>query len=234
MKHNFESKYAFLCGRSNRIIPNGYDDGDFPTSIQPLPGDKLHIVYCGSFYDRQQPDVIWSALSHLLNTNLINANHISVDIYGNNNWSFVIGSSKNNSRLKDCIKLFPFITHSESIQKMLEGDVLLLFIANGKNTKATTTGKIFDYMRSGKPILAIVPSNGIAAKLVTESNLGFVADPDDPDMIKSKLLEIYRLWNEKQLSRIVPNMEYIKQFSRQNLSHELASLIHEVTNNDAK
>lgn len=117
---------------------------------------------------------------------------------------------------------------------MLEGDVLLLFIANGKNTKATTTGKIFDYMRSGKPILAIVPSNGIAAKLVTESNLGFVADPDDPDMIKSKLLEIYRLWNEKQLSRIVPNMEYIKQFSRQNLSHELASLIHEVTNNDAK
>jgi glycosyltransferase involved in cell wall biosynthesis len=229
MQRNFEAKHSFLCGRPSRIIPNGYDDSDFSATSNYVPSDKLHLVYCGSFYDRQQPDTIWSALAHLLDAKLIDANQISIDIYGNNNKNFVLGSFLENPGLIQCIKLFPFISHAQSIQKMLAGDALLLFIASGKNTGATVTGKIFDYMRSGKPILAIVPNNGIAAKMVNESNLGFVADPDDPEMIQKKLLEIYHLWQEGQLSKITPNSAFIQQFNRQNLSHELASLIHEVT-----
>jgi len=189
----------------------------------------MHIVYCGSFYDHQQPDPLWAAICNLVDNQLIDPRDISVDIYGNNTPKFVLGDYVERRLITEMVHLYPFITHKQSIKKMLEAEALLLYIAGGFNSDSVLTGKIFDYIRSGKPILAIVPDHGLAAEIVLQSNLGFVADPANPDAIKTQLLELYKLWQAGDICNIVPNNEFIKQFNRQKLSQDLADLIHEVT-----
>ena len=229
MKANFEKRFPFLQSRPSKIIPNGFDDSDFCSTSSYIPQTQMHLVYCGSFYDRRQPDPLWAAICNLVDNQLIDPSDISIDIYGNNTPRFVLGDYTERRLITEMVHLYPFITHKQSIDKMLGADVLLLYITGGVNTDSILTGKIFDYIRSGKPILAIVPDHGLAAEIVLKSKLGFVADPDKPDAIKTQLLELYKLWQAGDICTIVPNHEYIKQFNRQNLSQDLANLIHEVT-----
>jgi len=119
------------------------------------------------------------------------------------------------------------VPHRENIAQIMQATALLLYIPSGENTESILTGKIFDYLRSGKPILAIVPPRGLAAKLVTEAGTGLVADHLDAPAIAANLNELYQKWESGKLDEIQVDTEYISQFSRQKLAQAMSKLIEE-------
>ncbi len=234
MQQNFHLRYPFLVDRPEAVIPNGYDESDFEGFSPParqLKTDQFRIVYCGSFYDRRQPDPLWESICRLDAANKIDLNQICVDIYGNNTKKFVLGSFANHDNIKRIVHLHPFLSHRESIYQMMKADVLLLYIAAGQNTNSILTGKIFDYIRTGKPILSLIPGQGLAADIVRKSNTGFVAEPDDPAQIDSVLLKLYEMWHDGIINNIQPDISYIAQFQRRKLSACLADLLQRCVHN---
>lgn len=233
MRDNFLSRYPFLEQRPGAVIPNGFDESDFSNLAEvgrPVKSKVFRIVYCGSFYDRRQPDMLWDSVLRLSDRKLLDLDKIHFDIYGNNTMRFVLGRHVNNEKIRQIVRLHPFQSHGDSIKRMLEADALLLYITSGKNTESILTGKIFDYIRTGKPILSLVPSNGLAAEIVRKSNTGFVAEPSDQDQTDIVLLKLYELWKDDLLHTIKPNMQYISGFRREKLTLDLANLLKRCAN----
>jgi len=228
MRRNFVQHHSCLKGKPSAIIPNGFDAADF-SGLEPTNHRGcFHLVYCGSFYDRRQPDSLWTAISSLLQAGRIEAGSLCVDVIGKNTPAFVLGSFANDPAIRDCVKFHGFMPHRESLRAMLKAEALLLYIPSGRNADSVLTGKIFDYLASGKPILAIVPPRGLAAEIVLRAGTGFVADYQDIPGIAAALLHLYELWRQGGLGVIKPDREYVSSFSRRSQAEKLAGLIEEV------
>lgn len=233
MSNNFLAKYTSLRGKPSRIIPNGFDESDFPDQPEYVLRTYLRIVYTGSFYDRRQPDRLWQAITELSQAGQITDSELMIDIIGKNNPRFVFGSYVDDPQLRSMVCLKPFTTHSESITEMYHADALLLYIPSGANTDSVLTGKIFDYLRTGKPILAIIPPKGLAAECLTKAGTGLIADYDDLNEIKTRIMKLLELWRSDSLAQITADCGYISQFSRQRQASSLAELIREVIGDQA-
>ncbi|MFC1937652.1 hypothetical protein ACFLWY_03745 [Chloroflexota bacterium] len=88
-------------------------------------------------------------------------------------------------------------------------------------------GKLFEYLRMGKPILALVPEDGDAAKIVKEAGAGFVIS-HEPGKMREQLRDIFNQWKNGKFKEFHPDWEYEAQFERRNLSRKLAAIFDEV------
>jgi hypothetical protein len=109
----------------------------------------------------------------------------------------------------------------------LGADALLLFLAPGPNSEPELPGKMFEYLRSYRPIFAVIPAKGTAADIITRSKSGWVYDSDDYPSILRGMKSLITLWKNHELS-INPDLEYIRQFERKYLTGLLADLIKRV------
>jgi hypothetical protein len=125
------------------------------------------------------------------------------------------------------VRITDQLSFDKSLSTLLTADLLLLYIAPGYNSQAEMPGKIFEYLRSYKPILAIVPPDGAAAEILKQSGTGLLCDSSDIESVKSRLAQIYIDW-EKGALAVTPDQDYINKFNRRALTGELASLFEEV------
>ncbi len=228
MKLSFESRYGKLAHKPSRVIPNGYDENDFHNLPAQNRTKGFRLLYTGSFYDRRQPDKLWTAILSLIAEGKLDERELNLDIIGKNSPSFVLGRYSEDPIIRQIIRFQPFLPHAQTLAEMMNCDALLLYIPSGKNTGSVLTGKLFDYLRSGKPVLAIIPSEGIAANYLRKAGTGYIADYDDPDGIKETLNRLLSDHRNGALHEIKPDMDFISAFSRQKQAVELASLIREV------
>ena len=63
----------------------------------------------------------------------------------------------------------------QAVNKMIETDVLLL-ILDPVERPAVLTGKLFEYLRAQKPILALAYKNSEVAKIITKYQVGEVIE----------------------------------------------------------
>lgn len=228
MRDNFLQRHSCLKDKPAAIIPNGFDEADFAGLEASNHRGCFHLVYCGSFYDRRQPDSLWAAISGLFRSGKIAEVSLCVDVIGKNTPAFVLGSFAGDSAIRNTVKFHGFKPHRDSLKAMLKADALLLYIPSGRNADSVLTGKIFDYLASGKPILAVAPPLGLAADAVQRAGTGFVADHQDIPGIAAALLHLHELWREGGLGVIKPDREYVSTFSRRSQAERLARLIEEV------
>jgi len=228
MKGNFQSRYPFLAEVPSATIPNGFDPSDFPVLASKKEDDAFHLAYFGSFYDRRQPDSLWSAISLLLKSEAVPPHKIRVDIFGRNTKSFVLGKFQSDPLIRSLVSFHGFVSQKQALSEMLAADALLLYIPSGQNTDSVFTGKIFEYLGSGKPILAIVPPQGIAAQTVLRAKTGLVADYMDIQGIAANLKKLYNMWETDSLEEITPDTDYVATFTREKLATKLAGLIDQI------
>jgi len=85
------------------------------------------------------------------------------------------------------------------------------------------TGKVFEYLGAGRPILALAPLDGPAAALIRESQTGTVVDAADVATISQTLEKLYDLWADNKLV-YAPNETVVAQYNRRTQTGQLAAL----------
>lgn len=176
-------------------ITNGFDEEDFETlpvvAVLRNTNQKFKIVHIGGLYSIEYENSFIKAFKGL---NLKNA-------YLN-----FIGTQKR-------------LPHKEAIKKMLEADLLLL-ILDPIERPAVLTGKLFEYLRAKKPILAVARKNTIAARIINKYQVGLVVEPDQKSF-KKGILEMYQKWLNNDLKTPKINID---QYQRKNLTSHLAKI----------
>jgi hypothetical protein len=103
--------------------------------------------------------------------------------------------------------------------------ILLLFINNTANAGMVVTGKIFEYLVSGRPILCIGPSDGDAARIISETHTGISVEHEDLEGIREAIVSFYERFKSGMLKSQATNLE---KYSRYQLTRRLAELLNEM------
>lgn len=222
MLDNFVKDTPSLKDRST-FIPNGYDEDDFRGLERTDRSDsKFVITHTGSLYGRRNLDEILDALKSLIDRGEVDKNRIELRIVGNVH-EFVLDDYRRKYDFADQIRSYGYMPHRQSIEMLFESDALLLLIGKGKGSGNFYTGKVFEYIRTGIPILGIVP-RGAAAELLEETGTGLTADPEDGERVAAIVKKMYddRFSGAKSVS---PSQEAVQKYSRECQAKQLFDIM---------
>jgi glycosyltransferase involved in cell wall biosynthesis len=213
------------------VLPNGFDPQDFsalpPELIQAASEkDRFLIVYSGSFYGRRQtPQHFLKAVRRSLDDQIIPMERLRVRFVGNTGKHTLdlIASMG----LQEVCRMTGYLPHRQSLVHLMAGDVLLLIVGRGPGSQAVFTGKIFEYLASGKTILCLADA-GAAADLVQEAHAGLVVDPQDTQAITAQIGLLYRQWEKGKLNLGQPNPGVVQRYDRRLLTTHLAEILNEI------
>lgn len=201
-------------------LPNGYDKSDF-RGIRSVPAEKFTITYCGTLSPILNPNVFLRGLAEAIRirTDLkrrLRMRFVGVDI------GIDLGGIVHRYGLNDVVEYVGYVQHQESIRYLMNSDMLFLTI-RGDMGEGMITGKIFEYLASGKPILAAIPK-GEAEKLILNYARGVVVPPDDEMGMTAQILRAFSLWERGDLKVTEPRWKGIECFERRNQAKKLAEI----------
>jgi len=205
------------------VIPNGFDpDHIIKTEAVSSSNNKFTIRYFGSLKANQQPSAFIKALKHISEDHPEKAKNIAFEFYG----SIDPEIKKETEEASELIEtsFHGFIPHDEMMEKVSHSNLLLLTIGRTKNSKFALSTKVFEYMISGNPVLGIGPTDGAAAELVSNTNIGSFFDHEDEKGVSHFLLKVYDAaqQNEDLFSR---NKEAIDTYNFKYLTQKLEQIM---------
>jgi len=207
--------------RPVHIIMNGFDPVDFQY-YKATPNRKFTIVYSGSLYGIRKPTVFLQGVDLIISEFPEIRKNTDITFYGRS--SDLIRDYFKDVRNSEIIIPGGHLTHEKSLEYICKADVLYLI---SHPSKGIVTGKIFEYIASGKKILSVPGDGDITDKIITETNSGAIANTprEVADIIKKWYLE----W--KQNGTIVNNQKKseVFKYTRKSQTEELAILLDEVT-----
>ena len=122
--------------------------------------------------------------------------------------------------------MIPYAPRAASLALQRDSEALLLLIPDaGGRGKGVLSGKVFEYIAVGRPILAVVPPDGAAARLIRETEAGVVAPPDDVAAIRAALEDLHGRFADGGLPDVVLGDEIRQQLSRRTRVEETAELL---------
>lgn len=204
------------------VITNGYDFSEiFNEKYQKTSTFTMsHIGIIGA---NRNPETFWETLSEICVETDENKS-LKIRLIGQTDNS-VMESIKRN-KIENYVEIIPYIPHNQVIDEQRKSDVLLLFVNNTPNAKGILTGKLFEYMASGRPILCIGPEDGDSARILNETKTGITVDFDDKEKMKSVILDLIAKHKENQL--ITNGVKAVEKYSRRNLTKEFVTILNEI------
>jgi glycosyltransferase involved in cell wall biosynthesis len=201
-------------------LTNGFDLADFGPPSAPPHNERFTVVYTGSFYYHRQPAAFLRALEGLLDDHPDLRARVRVLIAGAS--GPVLGEQVAALGLHDVVTIAGIVPYRESVALQKGADVLLLFLGDSPMASTWYPAKAFEYIATGRPILALVPE-GITADLVREAGTGVVIAADDIDAIRRAILDLFSRWREGRLPTL-SDPAFPLRFERRRLTERLADL----------
>jgi len=128
--------------------------------------------------------------------------------------------------LGDVVEIAGYLPHGRAVRRSAEADALFCvqvgFRDAGKRVPYVPA-KLYEYLATGKPILAPV-AEGDTKEVLRESGLGFFADPRDPEDIARVLMRLCEQHNTSGIA-VKPNWDFIRRFERRELTRRLAAVL---------
>ncbi|MBC7884007.1 MAG: glycosyltransferase [Saprospiraceae bacterium] len=214
---------AKFTKQRTEVITNGFDEADRLTDTIQLD-TAFTITYIGIMNDSRNPEVLWEAMNRLKMEDHPLINDIRINLVGKP--ESVIAESVRKYKLDELVHFIGYVPHAEAIKYQNTAQILLLMINKTTNNKSILTGKIFEYLASGRPVLCIGPKDGDASDIIMKANAGIVLDYDDVEGLVDYLKDCYKKYLSGNLHA---NTSGIKIFSRYELTGKLAKLLNEIT-----
>ncbi len=112
----------------------------------------------------------------------------------------------------------------------MAASVLLFFVVpRSRNNKLIITGKLFEYLASGRPVISVGPTDGDASAILEDTARDSMLEYDDKDGFKRLLLGYYRKWEKDHGSLPKQDTAVLDKYSRRSSAGQLADIMHEMT-----
>ena len=224
------STYFRECYAHSNVMTlhNGFDPDDIaPDASVELPAEIINFVHTGrlsgSRFGTSEKgrgvDALAAALNGLLERSPSIKNKFQLHFVGH----LLQVEKRMLATLAErgLVNLWGHQSRAKALAFQRKADVLLLITAPDKASIAT--GKIFEYLAAGKPILALTRGTE-AAQIVRETGSGIVVDPENSHEIAAVIEEM--VLNNGHISS--PSREVIAQFDRNKQMGRLATRIRQI------
>ena len=171
-----KEEFKALTSRPIEVITNGYDVENIPKQILD---EKFTLAHIGSFLSERNPKLLWEVVSELINENQSFATHFELKLIGK--VSQEILDSIAIVQLESYVNNLGYVSHQEALEHQRKSQVLLLIEIDSPQTKSIIPGKIYEYLVSERPIIAIGPKDSDFAEIITSTNTGVFFTYDEKE-----------------------------------------------------
>lgn len=214
-----KTEFQAITNKPISVITNGYDIENVEKQTLDT---KFTLAHIGSFLSDRNPKFLWECLVELLQEIPDFKSHLEIKLIGAVSQEVLDAIAAFN--LNDYLNLLGYVSHREAIAHQKKSQVLLLIEINSEDTKSIIPGKLFEYMVSNRPIIAIGPNGSDFADIIKETNTGVFFDYSEKAKLKSVILDFYNQFLEGKLQSHGVGLQ---QYSRKSLTKQLAQLISE-------
>jgi glycosyltransferase involved in cell wall biosynthesis len=183
-RNEFAAHYGSGIASKFRVAPNGCDLGEFARVERPqeTPATFL-LLHAGSLYASRTPLPFLRAVAGAIGRGAIDPRGFRLRFLGPVALSQpALTSACDELGLSGVVEFVPRVPRAQSLAAMSSASGLLLL---QPGHPVAVPAKLYDYMASGRPILAI--GEGETAEIVRRSGAGIAAPSDDETLIGAAL-----------------------------------------------
>ena len=217
-------------------ITNGFDPEDF-TGICPVIQKKFTLIHTGIIAEAYDMETFVEGVDAFIKRQPEARGNFQVLFIGYvpPNYEELL-----RNKLQETVIILPYMSHKEVLN--YQAGAHLLFLTFDQSVDIAYSGKIFDYIGIGKPILGLLPK-GVAAQLIQERKLGTIVSLGKPLELADAVSKYFNTWRERegqgaeaQEAQEVQEVQEVQKpeaqaiekcedFNRVNLAGQLASLM---------
>lgn len=178
---SMKTAFAALTDTPITVIPNGYDDAELPVTPPKPPADSWVVGYVGNMYPVRNWETVATLFASMVTQSPAMADRFRLKLIGNEDGSVIDRFEQ--AGLGPYLIRKGYMPHDQAIQELFTCHALLLVINDEPGNTHVLTGKLFEYLGTGRPILFSGPVPGDAWDLLSQTgravNLGegFILPP---------------------------------------------------------
>ena len=207
-----QKEFQTKTSRPIVVITNGYDDD--------LPAETPSLSHIGSLLSERNPEPLWQVLSEMTQEQADFRRDLRLCLAGK--VSDEVLTSLQKWQLTEFLDLKGYISHAEALALQRQSQLLLLLEINHPKTEGIIPGKLFEYMASQRPILALGYQNWDVKDIITQTHTGLTLSLTDTQGIKQALTHYYTLYKAQQLQTQPVSLE---AYHRKTLTQRLSEVI---------
>ena len=212
-------------------LENGYDEESFSAveqqrshvaSEQGKPKDRrLLLLHSGIIYRiERDPTQLFIALARLRESGKLGADDLLIRFRAPVEGGMLQAMAAQ-YKVSDFIEIAPAVGYRDALAEMMSADALLVMQSAGCNEQIPA--KLYEYLRAGRPILALADPAGDTAEVLRQAGMGAIARLESADEI-ARLLPAF-LHEARTGSAIAANPDYVAGCSRRRRSADLVKLL---------
>ena len=193
IKEQLIARWPFLTHEHVHIIPSGFDPEDIVFSRpERVKGKKMRFIYSGLFDARRTPRYLFEAMGKVFAKYPEAHNEIELCFIGTFRETHKQLAAK--LGVGSALVTPGYVEHREVMDWLLSSDVLWLTIYD----PSITPGKVYEYIGTRKPILALAPE-GVIRKVLEDYEAATCVAPNSVQDIADAIERYYQLWKAGEL-----------------------------------
>ncbi|MBK7943891.1 MAG: glycosyltransferase [Flavobacteriales bacterium] len=173
-----------LGAKNVRVITNGYDRADLPATTESVD-ERYSLVHSGSMSPTRDQPGLWKLLAQLCASDKAFAERFVLRFIGPVDANVL--ASVNAAGLGAHVERMGRLTRAEAMRGIAMARVLLLPINTTANQLGILPTKLYEYLSTGRPILAVGPRDGDVARVLGD-HLLIAPEPSASDAQRVRAL----------------------------------------------
>ena len=219
---------AAFPARAARIhhVPNGYEPvGEGAAGATPPDADRFLVVFTGTLAEMPDAFTFLDALHDVLARHPEGRRRLRVRFAGP--YETGVEDRAIALSLKGIVEFLGPISHARARALQHEADLLLLWKPRGDGYRTMVPGKLYEYLESGRPILAALRAEEEVARVARDGG-ATVVEPGQREPMRAALERAYDRWRAEgpAAPREVP---WLGSHTRAELARRTAALLETLT-----
>lgn len=211
MRDNYINNYSWIEAKS-QVLYWGYNEDDFTqVKIAEKKSAEKILLHAGNIFDYQNPVKLWELVKKKNEA----GENIRIRFVGT--VSPGIRKEISNYGLDEHVDFIGFVPYHEVLEKMFEADYLLVCVTE----KRHVPGKLFEYLRTGKPIIAFGDDNEEVKHILQKAKAGMIFRYDESPV------QFFNFIRNESV-----NMEYVETFDRKKIAFKFSEILSQKLNLD--
>jgi glycosyltransferase involved in cell wall biosynthesis len=204
MKDDYLKKYYFLKEKSF-VLYWGYDEESFENIEYQKTSTNDTILHAGNIFDYQNPVDFWK----LIKQKIMTGQKLKIKFIGS--VSPAIRKEIKLAGLEEYTEYAGFLSYKELLTELINAKYLLVCVSEPRHVP----GKLFEYLRAGRPIIAFGDDNKEVSEILKNSNAGMIFNYHENGSSFFDLSENFKT-----------NLDIVKQFDRKLIAKKFSEIIH--------
>ncbi len=223
----YRQRYPDVPASHMHVVENGYDEEVFatlPAAAAGDPGTPFVLLHSGAIYPLERdPSHLFAALRTLADAGAIHPGNFRLRLRATFH-DDAIRPLVTQAGVEALVEFAPPVPYREALSEMCAADALLVLQA--REVKTQIPAKLYEYLRVGRPILALTDPDSDTAQVLHRAGLSAIVPLDDAGAIVAALR---RLLEARATGHVVqPDTAMVQACSRRARAAELAQVLDDV------